>query len=319
MSDRLILNPAAGADEALEAVHRINERLRAAFGDLDIVITTGPGDAEAAGARAASEGDRRIFVAGGDGTLNEVLNGVHASGRLGEVTFGIIPMGTGNDFASAIGIPEDVESALDCLTIGHEVAADVGVLNGRVFANVSAGGFIAEVSDAVTPGLKTVAGKLAYLIGGAQVILSYEPVSARLVSTGPSVVLHPGAGIDDPRTAAEPRDVPIELFAVCNSRLIGGGRLIAPEAVVDDGWLDVCVIEAMPTLEFIALLREVADGVHLGDPRVSYFRTRELTIDLDRIIKVNTDGQVLETDRCHYQLLPQAARFLAGPPARGHA
>lgn len=319
MADRLILNPAAGADEALEAVHRINQRLRAAFGDLDIVITTGPGDAEAAGYRAARDGDERIFVAGGDGTLNEVLNGVHAAGRLSDVTFGILPMGTGNDFANAIGVPEDVEGALDCISTGSVIAADVGLLNDRAFINVSAGGFIAEVSDAVTPGLKTVAGKLAYLIGGAQVILSYEPVTAHLVCSGPSLVLHPGAGIDDAGAAAEARDLPIELFAVCNSRLIGGGRLIAPEAVVDDGWLDVCVIEAMPTLEFIGLLREVAEGAHLGDPRVSYFRTRELTIDLDRRLKVNTDGQVLETARCHYRLLPQAARFFAGSPASRHA
>ena len=310
MSARLILNPAAGADEALASLEHLNGRLRAVFGDLDIVITTGPADAEAAGARAARDGDTRIFVAGGDGTLNEVLNGVYDSGRLGEITFGVIPLGTGNDFARAIGIPEDLEGALDCLAENRETSVDVGELNDRVFVNVSAGGFIGEVSDAVTPGLKTVAGKLAYLIGGAQVLLSYDPVVATVAPHGECVVLHPGKALEG-GTIDGSRELPIELFAVCNSRQIGGGRLIAPEAIVNDGWLDVCVIEAMPTLEFVGLLREVADGAHLGDPRVSYFRVRELTVEFERPIKVNTDGQVLETSRCHYRVLPRAARFLA--------
>ena len=79
---RLILNPVAGTDEGPSLVARINELLRERVGDLDITITTGPGDAERAGFRAACEGETRLFVAGGDGTLNEVLNGVHASGRL---------------------------------------------------------------------------------------------------------------------------------------------------------------------------------------------------------------------------------------------
>lgn len=315
MAARLILNPAAGADEALGVVERVNQRLRDAFGDLDIVITTGPGDAEAAGARAAREGDARIFVGGGDGTLNEVLNGVFAAGRLGEIPFGIIPLGTGNDFAGALGIPEDVDGALDCLTRDHQVRVDVGILNERVFVNVSAGGFIGEVSEAVTPGLKTVAGKLAYLIGGAQVLLSYDPVAATVTPAGDCLVLHPGTALGAEASTPGRRELPIELFAVCNSRLIGGGRLIAPEAIVDDGWLDVCLIEAMPTLEFVALLRDVAEGAHLGDPRVSYFRTRQLAMTFDRTIKVNTDGQVLETDRCEYRVLPRAASFIAPHPS----
>jgi diacylglycerol kinase (ATP) len=99
-------------------------------------------------------------------------------------------------------------------------------------------------------------------------------------------------------------------FAVCNSRLVGGGRLIAPDALVDDGELDVCLIHAMPTLEFLTLLRRVSEGDHVDDDRVAYFRTRELELAFDRPIKVNTDGQVLEADRCCYRILPRAARFL---------
>lgn len=104
----------------------------------------------------------------------------------------------------------------------------------------------------------------------------------------------------------------VEMFAVCNSRLIGGGRMIAPHAVVDDGLLDLCVVEAMPTAEFLALLTRVSGGDHVEDVRVTYVRVLELELRFDRCVKVNTDGEVLEADVCRYRVLPRAARFLAG-------
>jgi diacylglycerol kinase (ATP) len=295
MKSKLILNPLAGTDAAPDHLARMNERLRSRIGTLDIVITVAEGDASETARQAVQDGYDHLFIAGGDGTLNEALNGVASAGGLDAVTFGVIPLGTGNDFATALGLPDDVEAAIDQLLGSDAVLVDVGRLNDRCFVNVSAGGFLAEVSDAVNPRLKTVAGKLAYLIGGAQVILDYEPVRAQL------------RRVDG---AAAPEDMALYAFAVCNSRLVGGGRLIAPDALVDDGELDVCLIHAMPTLEFLTLLRRVSDGEHVEDDRVAYFRTRELELAFDRPIKVNTDGQVLEADRCCYRILPQAARFL---------
>ena len=296
MKSRLIVNPVSGTDSAPDLLPLLNERLRAAFGDVDIVMTVERGDAARLAEGAAREGYERLFVAGGDGTLNEVLNGVAAvEGALRRVTFGLVPLGTGNDFAGALGLPEDVEEAVAVLSRGRTVETDVGVLNERFFVNVSAGGFIAEVSDAVNPQLKTLTGKFAYVIGGAQVLLEYEPAGARVSRDG-------GAG----------RVQPLQMFAVCNSRLVGGGRLIAPHAIIDDGLLDVCLVGEMPTLEFVSLLTSVAGGDHIEDERVTYFRARELDIRFDRTVKVNTDGEVLETDHCRYRLLPRAARFLAG-------
>ena len=295
MKSKLILNPLAGTDAAPDHLARMNEQLRHRIGTLDIVITVAEGDASETARQAVQDGYDHLFIAGGDGTLNEALNGVASAGGLDAVTFGVIPLGTGNDFATALGLPDDVEAAIDQLLGSDAVLVDVGRLNDRYFVNVSAGGFLAEVSDAVNPRLKTVAGKLAYLIGGAQVILEYEPVRAQL------------RRVDG---AAAPEDMALYAFAVCNSRLVGGGRLIAPDALVDDGELDVCLIHAMPTLEFLTLLRRVSDGEHVEDDRVAYFRTRELELAFDRPIKVNTDGQVLEADRCCYRILPRAARFL---------
>lgn len=296
MKSRLIVNPVSGTDSAPDYLTLINERLREGIGAMDIVITVAEGDARRAAEQAVRDGYDHLFVAGGDGTLNEVLNGVGSvAGGFDAVTFGLIPLGTGNDFATALGVPENVDAALQVLLEGVPVGVDVGELNDRYFINVSAGGFIADVSDAVNPQLKTIAGKLAYLIGGAQVIFSHEPVGTRLVGK-------PGASFTN---------IALKTFAVCNSKLVGGGRLIAPDAVINDGLLDVCLIEAMPTIEFIALLMRVSHGDHIGDERVTYFRAPELEFTFDRTIKVNTDGQVLDTDHCRYRILPRAVRFLA--------
>lgn len=293
---KLIVNPAAGSETAVDYAAIIESRLRAGGSVVDTVITTGPGDATRAGEQAVRDGCGTIIVAGGDGTLNEAVNGVaQVPGGLAASAFGVLPLGTGNDFATALGTPEDLEAALDGLIDAEARPVDVGRLNGRVFLNISAGGFIAEVSDAVGSKMKTVLGKLAYLVGGAQVLVEHEPLRARLT-------------LEDGRDP--PRPLSLQAFAVCNSRLIGGGRLIAPHAVIDDGWLDVCLIHEMPMIEFLALLRRVAAGEHLDHEHVSYFRARRLDLAFDEPVKVNTDGQVLEATGCRYDVLPHATRVL---------
>jgi diacylglycerol kinase family enzyme len=142
-------------------------------------------------------------------------------------------------------------------------------------------------------------------------VLTYEPVRAQLLGVD-STATPPTA--DAQNQAPLPSTMALHAFAVCNSRLVGGGRPIAPHATIDDGLVDVCLIEAMPTLDFVALLKRVSGGEHVDDKRVIYFQTAALELVFDRvIIKVNTDGQVLETDRCGYDVLPCAARFLRGP------
>ena len=297
MRARLILNPTAGADQALAHAARLNERLTERFGPIEIALTAKTGDGEAAARRALEDGCTVLVVGGGDGTLNEVLNGVASvPNGLSIVTFGVIPLGTGNDFAQGLGLPADVDEAVEVVIRGRTLAVDIGNVNGRSFVNISGGGFIAEVSEAVTPQLKSIAGRLAYLLGGAQTLLEFEPVLMTLRA-------EPGGQRLDTRVYA---------FAACNSRLIGGGKLIAPHAMIDDGLLDFCVIDAMPTLEFVALLRRVADGEHVPDPRVQYLRASQATLQFDRRILINTDGEILEADTCTYRVYPKAARFFAG-------
>jgi diacylglycerol kinase (ATP) len=301
---RLIVNPSSGRERATEYAWAICSRLREQYEGVEIFLTMGDGDSEQAAAQAVVDGCTTIFVAGGDGTLNEAVNGVASAKALDRVTFGIVPLGTGNDFAAALDVPLEIEEALQVLLRGKALAVDLGRVNGRLFLNTSGGGFIAEVSVAVTPHLKTIAGRLAYLVGGAHALMDFEPVRATV--------------------SADPGDFRMGLglyaFAVCNSRLIGGGRLIAPDATIDDGLLDVCLIESMSTLEFIALARKVAGGDHVNDPRVRYLQASSVVIEFDRAIRLNTDGEVFEARRCEYSVLPRAAKFLSGdaPFSQGH-
>lgn len=293
---RLIVNPSSGRERGVEQAATIAAGLRRKYAGVEVFFTQGDGDAEAAAQQALHDGCSAIFVAGGDGTLNEVVNGVAAAHALDAVHFGIVPLGTGNDFASALGIPHDADQALEVLLRGTLLEVDLGRVNGRIFLNTSGGGYVAEVSIAVTPQLKTIAGRLAYLIGGAQALFEYEPVRA-------TVKVDPGDVTFEHRLYA---------YAVCNSRLIGGGRLIAPDAIIDDGLLDVCLIEEMSAVEFVALGRKVADGGHVDDPRVHYLQGASVTITFERDTNINTDGEVLSATRAEYTVLPRAARFLTG-------
>jgi diacylglycerol kinase (ATP) len=292
----LIVNPSSGREQGVASSEEIVERLRRTYGDVEVVFTSGDGDAERAARSAAEHGSTRIFVAGGDGTLNEALNGVAAASALDRVRFGILPLGTGNDFAAALGVATDVGAALDTMLAERELRVDVGVVNGRCFLNTSGGGYIAEVSVAVTAQLKTIAGRLAYLIGGAQALMEYEPIRATITADPGGLRL----------------GLRLYAFAMCNSPLIGGGRLIAPDAIIDDGLLDICLIEGMSSVEFVALARKVAGGEHVNDPRVRYLQASSIGVEFDREALINTDGEVLRATRADYSVKHRAATFFAG-------
>lgn len=302
MRCRLIVNPVAGHEQAGAHLEPILEQLRSVASELDVVVTEQDGDGARAAFDAAQLGFDHVFVAGGDGTLNEVLNGVGRAEAFGRVTLGLIPLGTGNDFAQALGLTKDVDRAVQVLLGSQSVVVDVGQMNDVFFVNVSAGGFIAEVSEAVDSKLKSITGRLAYLLGGAPVLLDYEPVPATIELIEPEAPL--------PRLTVQ-----LQMFAVCNSRLVGGGHAIAPYAMIDDGRLDVCVVEGMAPLEFLRLLAQVPSGQHVSDPRVFYGRARGIDLSFGRPLKVNTDGEVLELSSCRYRVLPGAARFLCAPDA----
>jgi diacylglycerol kinase (ATP) len=312
MKARLVVNPAAGRDTGPALLERINERLRGQFDHLDIVLTIGDGDAISAARDAALAGYHQVIVAGGDGTLNEVLNGIAGvSGALERVRFALLPLGTGNDLARALGIPPELDAAIDLVAHGREVRVDVARLNDRYFLNASAAGFAAEASDGISSELKTVAGRFAYLLGGAQALLAHEPAWGHFTFTAASAALDVGADLESSQPPEDGMQMEVSMMAVCNGPTAGGGHRIAPAALLDDGALDVCVVPAMPIVEFLPLLARMSSGDHVGDRRVVQFRASTIDVLFNRPVRVNTDGQAMEVDRCAYSVERRAARFVA--------
>jgi diacylglycerol kinase (ATP) len=306
---RLIVNPGAGTDRAASLLPLINERLRAFVDTLDITLTTSAGDAELTAARAAHEQCDAVFVAGGDGTINRVLRGLRTSAVPGaRIPIGIVPVGTGNDFVKALGLPEDPEAALEALVQCRVLEVDVGLVNDLPFVNASAGGFVADVSDAVTDDLKDVAGKLAYLIGGARALMDSEPFTTRITPADGAHAI-PGAPSEPGR---------VRMFAICNGPFIGGGRAIAPDARLDNGLLDVLVVPHLPTVEFLRVLQRIGAGDRNGHPDLRHFRTSALDMTFDRVVRINTDGEVLTARAAQYRTDPRAARFFCGESPRAN-
>ena len=307
MRAHLIVNPTSGTDRAVEMLPLMRSRLSRLFEDLIVTVTADAEDLRAAAARTVAENCAALYVAGGDGTLNGALRGLLGAGTAPAIPIGIIPGGTGNDFSKALGLGDEPEAAIDRLMDPHVVPVDVGVMNDRPFINSSAGGLIAEVSGVVTPALKDIAGKVAYLIGGARALFTTEPLTVRLL-----VASDRGTAGREPGLVEVGQSL-VQMFAVCNAPFIGGGYAIAPDALIDDGLLDVIAVPQMPVVDLLATLQRIAAAGDPGRSDVLSFRSAAVDLVFDRRARVNVDGEVLEADRCTYRVRSRCAWFFCGP------
>lgn len=276
----------------VDALREIVARLRAQGHRVAVRLTFEAGDAAHFAREAVRAGSDLVVAAGGDGTLNEVVNGVARMRR--QPRIGIVPIGTANDFAAGLGLPTDMDEAFAVALRGRPIAVDVGCVNGRYFVNVSTGGFGAEATEATSPETKRFLGPFAYLVTGVREFVELHTVSARFVADGR--VFYAGEFL---------------LFAVGNGRRTGGGSVLTPRARLDDGRLDLLVIPAMPRLEFLALLPEVRAGTHIDHPGVLYTQTTSITVGAARPLSVNADGEPLHARRLRYSLLPRPITVMA--------
>jgi lipid kinase YegS len=267
------------------------EELRAAVAALrrdghrvGVRVTFEPGDARRFARRAALCGSDVVVAAGGDGTINEVVNGLMAAPA--EVALAILPLGTGNDFARMLGLPDEMEACLRVAVDGVAVPVDVAAVNRRCFINVSTGGFGAESVKLLNPEAKGRLGRLAYVLSGAQRLVNLEAADAVFRADGEEI--HRGSFFS---------------FAVGNARWTGGGTFITPEADPGDGRLDVVIVTGDSRLDFLALLPDMRAGTHLDDPDVMYVRARTLEVESAVPIPVNADGEAVAGRRFLYSML----------------
>ena len=277
----------AGLREAIHDVRRQGVRVRPR-------VTFEVGDAAAFAREEADGGADAVVAVGGDGTVNEVLNGL--SGRA--VPMGIVPLGTANDFARHVGIPDDCRHALDLIVHGTPVRLDTAELNGRRFLNVSAGGIGAEATAETGAGAKAALGPLAYAITGLKKLVALETRALRF--TAPEL---------DVREE-------VLLFFVGNARTSGGGMPVTPLASPNDGLLDVCVVTRMGRAELARLALKVRRGEHVGEEGVHYYRVPWLEVAGEEPIEVNVDGERVGATRLRYRARPGDLEiFLPAPTA----
>jgi YegS/Rv2252/BmrU family lipid kinase len=233
-----ILNPRAGvaAERALLALRRG----RPSWPGLEVAVTTGPGDATAWAREAASAGAGLVLAVGGDGTANEVAQGLIGS----ETPLGIVPVGSGNGLARCLRIPLAPDAALAALEVAVARPIDVGLANGRPFLNVGGAGFDAAVgADFHAAGRGGARrGVLSYVLLSLRRVLRYRATPLRLETPGNDLDLRP--------------------FLVClaNGPQYGAGALIAPEARLDDGLLDVVVLDHAPLPVLLAAVPRLFSG-----------------------------------------------------------
>lgn len=300
----LIANSTAAADPVLNDA--INE-LRSQGHRIEIRPVGKAGDAVHIAAQACRAGFGTLLAAGGDGTLNEVLNGVSPGGESPSCAVGVLPYGTANDFAVAAGIPlDDPRAALRLAVEGRPVPIDLGRVNGRLFINVASGGACAEITTETSAETKQMLGGFAYFLTGLATVASLCPREVSLRA--------PGFEWDGPALA----------LTVANGRQAGGGFCVAPAALVDDGLLEVMVVPDTPWDEFLSLIR---DFMRLEEPiqleRVVRVRVPWLEVRAAGGLQVNADGEPMQSDHFRFDVLERRLRFclplasslLAGTPA----
>jgi lipid kinase YegS len=265
----------ADRPELRQMVSWVRERGHA----VDVRVTWNAGDGTWLTAEAADKGTDVVVACGGDGTVNEVVNGL--DGR--DIPLGVVPLGTANDFARQTGIPEDADHAMDVILRRNPVRIDTASMNGRRFLNVSTGGVGAEATAETPADFKASLGPLAYAITAIRKLAMEQPRHATFSSAGFGL------------------DVDFLAFAVGSARVTGGGTMMTPDASVTDGLLDLCVIEAMSRTDFARLSLRVKRGEHVGLPGVHYAQLPWLKVIGVDPLAVNLDGEALEAQVCDYR------------------
>jgi diacylglycerol kinase (ATP) len=290
----LIVNPTAGRGRGLRQVDGFVATLRAAGHGVTVHVTQAPEHATAI-ARALPTASTVVAV-GGDGTVHELLPACLTH----EHRLGIIPAGSGDDFAHAIGLDRlDADAAVAHLLAGRERRCDVGEVNGEPFINAFGAGFDADAARRTLEAPRALRGIARYLYGILSAMRDFRLARAR-------VELHDASG---PRVAFEG---PALLVAVQNGPRTGGSFMIAPGARVDDGAFDVLIAAEFGRLGTMGILPRVMRGTHLGHPRVHRFAARALTLTWSTPMASHAEGNLLpRADRFEVSMRPAALRVIA--------
>jgi diacylglycerol kinase (ATP) len=290
-----ILNPISPGARRRPRIAELLQRVAGA----EVRVTSGPGEASRLAREAAGEGVGTLIVAGGDGTIHEVANGLAGSAPVPRLA--LVPLGTGNDLAGALGIPFEPQEALALLERGASRPLDLVAVTGlrsRRVANFAMGGFAGQIADRVTPRRRRLWGRHVYLRAALDEIAARR---ARRMSV-----------------RADDRELPVrEALAVlvANGPRFGGGIPMAPAARLDDGALDLLVLRAVPLPALLRVIARALRGRHLEDPAVISLRARRVEVRTEPDLPWNGDGEGLGTGSATFEALPAAVSVQVPPLA----
>ena len=287
----VIVNPAAGRGRAARHLPALAAALGAADLDVDLRVSRHP-DEPPALARAAFAAGRAVVAAGGDGLLGQLAAVAHEVGG----TLGLVPFGSGNDTARALGYDHrDPLAAVEVLRAGHVRTIDLARANDRILCSVAASGFDSEANRWANT-VTGLSGTALYVAAVLRTLTTYRPHRFRLTLDG------------------EPRELEAWLVAVANTPNYAGGMRIAPDARLDDGLLDVTVVGSLSRPGFLRAFPTVFRGTHVRHPAVSTHRARTVElVSLDPSVPIESyaDGERIGPLPTTITVLPQALRVLA--------
>ena len=299
---RLIVNPAAGGGTAGQSIPDIERRLRESGIEFDLVQTERPWHAVELAETAASEVDVVVAV-GGDGTANEVLNGLMLAKKAGHIaTMGVLCVGRGNDFAFGVGIPTDLAVGCKALVADHRRMIDVGRVvggdfpEGRYFGNGIGIGFDAVVGF-VAAKQKHLKGFLGYFVAAVKTIFLYfKAPLVRLEFDGQPMNLH------------------ALMVSVMNGTRMGGGFMMAPNGKPDDGVFNLCIARQVSRPRIFALMLKFMKGTQFEHPAISGGQTKHITVTaVEGALPSHADGETLclEGKRLEIEIVPGAIEIVS--------
>jgi lipid kinase YegS len=293
---RVIVNGKAAADPLLRpAISHVRELGHR----VEVRVTWEAGDAARYAAEATTDGVEVVVAAGGDGTINEVAGGMLSSNEAPKTALAVVPYGTANDFATGIGIlKDDPLLALQLAAEGAATPIDIGKVNGRIFVNVTSGGFGAEVTANTPPQLKQALGGAAYSLMGIVTAAKMNPYECRF--TAPDGTVYEGL---------------LLVMAVGNGRQCGGGYQVTPKAILNDGLLDVVAIHDVEISQLGMILNELFDLTAETNQFVTYKQVPAFSLESSRPLQMNLDGEPYLDTSFQFEVLPEALPFILGPNA----
>ena len=289
MNFKIIANPVAGRGRVGTLVPQIRQLFETYNLKYDLVLTDAPCHATSLAREAADAGWENIVAVGGDGTMNEVLNGVMET----PASMGFIPAGTGNDLARSLNIPFDLKKAVSIFAQEKTIKMDIGKDREGYFSIILGLGFPSDVMHHVNTSKSIFRGPLAITASILQVVNQLRPYPVHIQLDNLTL------------------DTTVMGIFILNTRFTGGGLQIAPDAKYDDGLLDVVVMHEMGKMNFLTTLPKAYKGKHLSNPACEIFQTKSVKITTAEPMRKLFDGNVYGESPVDAQIIPGALNVWA--------